>query len=62
MSARQMFATVCEMAGITIARGLELEELHNKWPEKVPDWLKEPTGSDRQTEFNSKRPPEKASA
>jgi hypothetical protein len=60
LSPRRLFEIVCERAGITIARGLQLEELQKRWPEKVPDWLKEPT--DGQTEFNSKRPPEKVSA
>ena len=41
MSQRRMFEFVCETAGVTIERGLELEELRKKWPEKVPDWLKE---------------------
>jgi hypothetical protein len=44
MTHRQMFEHVCELAGVSIARGLELEERRKKWPEKVPDWLKEDTG------------------
>jgi hypothetical protein len=42
LSNRQMFEAVCDLAGITIERGLELEELKKKWPARgVPDWLKE---------------------
>lgn len=41
MTARQMFEVVCELAGITIERGLELEVLRKKWPDDIPDWLKE---------------------
>jgi hypothetical protein len=41
MSARQMFEYACEVAGISISRGLELEEQRRKWPERVPDWAKQ---------------------
>jgi hypothetical protein len=41
MSPRQIFEAACSIAGVTIARGLELDKLRKKWPEKVPDWLKE---------------------
>jgi hypothetical protein len=41
MSTRQMFEYACGVAGISIARGLELEEGRRKWPEQVPDWAKE---------------------
>jgi hypothetical protein len=44
MTVRQMFEYACECAGVTIARGLELEELRKKWPDRVPDWAKEGTG------------------
>jgi len=44
LNPRQMFAQVCDRAGITIERGLELEERRKKWPKNVPDWLKEETG------------------
>jgi hypothetical protein len=42
MTPREMFEVACELAGITIARGIELEELKKKWPENVPEWLREP--------------------
>jgi hypothetical protein len=41
MSARQMFEYACAVAGVSIARGLELEGQRRKWPEQVPDWAKE---------------------
>jgi DNA-binding transcriptional MocR family regulator len=43
MSVREVFETACTMAGVTIERGLELDELRKKWPapDKIPDWLKE---------------------
>jgi len=41
MTNRQMFEQVCLVAGVSISRGLELEERRKKWPEKVPDWLRE---------------------
>ena len=44
MSNRRMFEYVCEVAGVSIERGLELEARRKKWPEKVPDWLREETG------------------
>jgi hypothetical protein len=46
LTARQMFEQVCDRAGISIERGLELEERRRKWPKNVPEWLREEkTGS-----------------
>lgn len=39
--AREVFEWVCERAGITVQRGLELEALQKKWPKSAPDWAKE---------------------
>lgn len=50
LSPRQMFEQVCNRAGVTIERGLDLDERCKKWPEKVPEWLRE---------AESKKPPEK---
>jgi hypothetical protein len=44
MSTRQMFEYACEIAGVSITRGLELEERRKKWPEETPSWAKEGTG------------------
>jgi hypothetical protein len=41
---RRIFELICERAGITIERGLELEARAKQWPEKVPDWAREGTG------------------
>jgi hypothetical protein len=58
MTQRQMFAQVCERAGISIERGLELEERRKKWPKNVPDWLKE-TESTAPNATESPAPPKK---
>jgi hypothetical protein len=44
MSTKQMFEYACDTAGVSITRGLELEERRKKWPEQTPDWAKAEAG------------------
>jgi hypothetical protein len=47
MTQRQVFEAVCELAGVTVTRGIELDELRKKWPENVPDWLMEASDEEK---------------
>jgi len=43
---RKVFEWVCRLAGLTVERGLQLEESQKKWPEKVPEWARSASAGD----------------
>jgi hypothetical protein len=38
---RRVFEWIRRESGITVQRGLELEDLQKRWPEQIPDWAQE---------------------
>ena len=58
MSEREMFEYVCEFAGITIERGLELNQRRKQWPDAVPDWAREKEKPDAAPEIVAPAPDE----